>query len=274
MRIAISAESTIDLPDNLLEKFNIQTIPFTITLGNKTAKDGKITSIEIINFVKENNILPKTSAINAAEYEEYFSKLKENYDAVIHFSLSSKMSSAYSNAVLASHEVENVYVIDTKSLSTGIALLAIYASKLVNLGLGPEEIVNKVTKRIPTNQTSFVLSKLKFLATKLLKIRPQIVVEEGQMGPKHKYMGKFDKCAITYVNDVLKTYTTPDLEQVFITYTTADKEIVEEIRNILKEKGFKNIYETRAGGTITSHCGEKCLGILYLNDGNENGVYN
>lgn len=286
MRIAISAESTIDLPDNLLEKFNIQTIPFTITLGNKTAKDGKITSIEIINFVKENNILPKTSAINAAEYEEYFSKLKENYDAVIHFSLSSKMSSAYSNAVLASHEVENVYVIDTKSLSTGIALLAIYASKHVNLGLGPEEIVNKVTKRIPTNQTSFVLSKLKFLymggrcsslkflATKLLKIRPQIVVEEGQMGPKHKYMGKFDKCAITYVNDVLKTYTTPDLEQVFITYTTADKEIVEEIRNILKEKGFKNIYETRAGGTITSHCGEKCLGILYLNDGDENGVYN
>lgn len=285
MKIAISAESTIDLTPELLEKYEIKTLPFTITLGDKTAYDGQITSAEIINYVKENEILPKTSAINAFQYEEHFTKLLKNYDAVIHFSLSSEMSSAFNNANLVSKELNNVYVVDTRSLSTGIALLAIYATKLIKQGFTAAEIYAKVLKRIPSNQTSFVLSRLdylykggrcsglSYLAATLLKIRPQIVVKEGSMVPKKKYVGKYDRCITKYVDDVLKEWNTPDLEEVFITYTTADAKDIQKVKDTLQSKGFKNIHITTAGGTITSHCGENCLGILYLNDGN-NGVYN
>lgn len=286
MKIVISAESTIDLTSELLKKYNIHTTPFTITLGDKTALDGEITSKEIIDFVKKKEILPKTSAVNSFQYEEHFKSLLKEYDAVIHFSLSSEMSSACNNARVASEELDNVFVVDTRSLSTGIALLAIYASKLITKGLEPQEIYNKVLQRIPFNQTSFVLSRLdylykggrcsglSYLAATLLKIRPQIVVKEGSMVPKKKYVGKYDRCITKYVDDVLKEWHTPDLEEVFITYTTADSKDVEKVKETLKEKGFKNIHITTAGGTITSHCGENCLGILYLNDGDENGVYN
>lgn len=286
MKIALSAESTIDLTPELLSKYNIHILPFTITLGDKTAFDGEITSKQIIDFVKKTEILPKTSAINSFQYEEHFKKLLETYDAVIHLCLSSEMSSACNNAKLAAEECENVYVVDSKSLSTGIALLAIYASKLVNQGLSAQEVYDKVLKRIPGNQTSFVLSRLdylykggrcsglSYLAATLLKIRPQIVVKEGAMLPKKKYVGKYDRCITKYVDDVLKEWNTPDLEEVFITYTTADDKDVEKVKATLKARGFKNIYTTTAGGTITSHCGENCLGILYLNDGDENGVYN
>ena len=195
------------------------------------------------------------------------------------------MSSAFNNANLVSKELNNVYVVDTRSLSTGIALLAIYATKLIKQGFTAAEIYAKVLKRIPSNQTSFVLSRLdylykggrcsglSYLAATLLKIRPQIVVKEGSMVPKKKYVGKYDRCITKYVDDVLKEWNTPDLEEVFITYTTADAKDIQKVKDTLQSKGFKNIHITTAGGTITSHCGENCLGILYLNDGN-NGVYN
>lgn len=285
MRIAISAESTIDLTKELLQQYDIHTTPFTVTLGEKSGLDGEITSEEIISYVSKTNQLPKTSAVNSFQYTEHFEKLLKDYDAVIHFSLSSEMSVACNNARLASEELENVYLVDSRSLSTGIALLAIYARKLATKGLSPEEIVAEVSKRIPNNQTSFVLSRLDFLykggrcnglsylASALLKIRPQIVVKDGKMGPKSKYVGKYDRCIVKYVNDTLETFNTPDLEEVFITYTTATPEEVLTVKKMLVERGFKNIHITTAGATITSHCGENCLGILYLNDGNELGVY-
>ena len=285
MRIAISAESTIDLTKELLDEYDIHTTPFTVTLGEKTGLDGEITSEEIINFVTETNKLPKTSAVNAFQFTEHFDKLLKDYDAIIHFSLSSEMSSACSNAKIASEEFKNVYVIDTRSLSTGIALLAIYARKLANKGIEPDEIVEEIHKRIPTNQTSFVLSRLdylykggrcnglSYLAAALLKIRPQIVVNKGKMVPRSKYVGKYDRCIVKYVNDTLESFNTPDLEEVFITSTTATPQQILTVKKMLIERGFKNIHITNAGATITSHCGENCLGILYLNDGNENGIY-
>lgn len=285
MRIAISAESTIDLSKELLEQYDIHTLPFTVILGGRAGLDGEITSNEIIDYVSRSGILPKTSAVNEYQFEEHFEKLLKDYDAIIHISLSSEISSAYSNAFRASQNYKNVFVIDSRVLSTGIALLAIYASNLAKKGLEPFEIADKVVKRIPNNQTSFVLKRtdylfkggrcnaLSYLSATLLKIRPQIQIVNGSMHPKKKYVGKMDACIIKYVNDTLETFNTPDLDYVFITYSTATEEQIAAVREILKQRGFKNIYNTSAGATITSHCGENCLGILYQNDGNENGEY-
>ena len=134
MKICISAESTIDLPKELLEEFEISTIPFEVILGDKSGKDGEITPDIIYDYVDRTGVLPKTSAINYAQYSEYFQDLLKKYDAVIHFALSSEISSACQNAMNAASELKNVFVIDTRSLSTGIALQAIYASKLVKEG--------------------------------------------------------------------------------------------------------------------------------------------
>lgn len=278
-RIALSAESTIDLTKELIKENNIHIVPFTVILGNKSGLDGVITSNEIIEYVKNHGVLPKTSAVNNFQYEEHFSNLLKDYDYVIHISLSSEISCAYNNAMEVAKTMQNVFVIDSLSLSTGIALLALYARKLIDSGMEPFDIVNAVSKRRPFDQTSFILSRLDYLykggrcnslaylASTLLKIRPQIIVRNGRMEPRKKYVGKFEKAVIKYVNDTLEYFNTPDLENVFITYTTAPKAIIDEITKILKEKGFKNIYPTNAGATITSHCGENCLGILYLNDG-------
>ena len=121
MKIAVSAESTIDLTKELLTEYGIFTVPFTITLGDITEKDGEITNDRIIAYVNEHKVLPKTSAVNEQQFDEHFKNLLKTHDAIIHFSLSKELSSAYNNAVSAAKNFKNVYVIDTRSLSTGIA---------------------------------------------------------------------------------------------------------------------------------------------------------
>ena len=279
MKIAISAESTLDLTKELIEKYDIKILPFSILLGDQSAYDGEITTDQIIEFVNKSGVLPKTSAVNEYQYEEHFKKILKKNDAIIHFSLSSEMSSAYFNACKVADNMNNVYVVDTRSLSTGIALQAIYASKLVKEGLEPNEIVEKVKERIPYTQASFVLSRLDYLykggrcnamqllGSNLLKIHPQIIVSEGKMDAHKKFRGNMSNVVFKYVEATLEEFNNPDLEEVFITYTTANLDVISEIKNILVARGFKNIHITTAGATISSHCGEHCLGILYMNDG-------
>lgn len=281
MKICISAESTIDLPQNLLDEFEIKTVPFSVLLGDKLGLDGVITPQEIFDYVDKTGVLPKTSAVNEAQFEEYFLELSKQYDAIIHFSLSSDFSSAYQNAVNVAKTLSNVYVIDTRSLSTGIALLAINASKMAKAGKSVEEIIASSNERAKHNQTSFVLATVDYLykggrcsalarlGVQLFRIKPQILVDDGKMRPGKKYLGKQNQCVENYVKDTLEEFNNPDLSIVFITHSHATPEMVDIARKALQEKGFKRIEETFAGATISSHCGPKCLGILYLNDGEQ-----
>lgn len=279
MKIAISTESTLDLPKELQKEYDISVIPFTVILGDKSGLDGDITPTEIFEYVDKTGILPKTAAVNEFQFDQYFTKLLRNHDAVIHISLSSGISSACQNAMAAASIMKNVYVIDSESLSTGIALLAIYARKLANEGLKPEEIVEKVKARVPYVQASFVINSLNYLhkggrcsglarfSAALFRIKPQIIVANGKMSPQKKYSGKNEKCVDNYCRDTLEEFNNPDLSIAFVTHSHATPEMVNIAKEHLKKRGFKTIYETVAQATITSHCGPKTLGILYINDG-------
>jgi DegV family protein with EDD domain len=280
MKIAISAETTIDLPEELLKQYDIQIVPFSIIMGDDCYLDGQVHSKDLFDFVDRTKKLPKTSAVNQYQYEEHFNKIKsEGCDAIIHFSLSSKISSACQNAKEVAGKMENVHVIDTLSLSTGIALQAIYASKLVKAGYPLDKILSLIEERLPSVQASFSLesvnflylggrcSMLKMLGANVLHLKPAILVKNGSMEAGKKYRGNMMRAVQGYVDDILNEFDNPDKAEVFITYSSAPDDVVEMVRGKLKEKGFENIHTTLAGGTISCHCGPNCLGILYYNDG-------
>ncbi len=282
MKIAISMESTCDLPKELIEKYNFEIIPYSVILGDNVVTDEEGLSAKIFEYVEKTKVLPKTSAINEMQYKEYFTSLLEKYDTIIHITLSSGLTSSVAHAETVVSKMKNVYVIDSKTLSTGISLLGIYARELADAGEAPETIVEKVTARVPYVQASFVVERLDYLykggrcnslayfGANLLKIRPQIVVtEEGKMKSGKKYRGKMGKVIESYCADTLAEFNNADKKIGFITYTTATEEMVASAMTAMQNAGFETIYETRAGGTITSHCGEHVLGILYLNDGDK-----
>ena len=277
-KIAISLDSACDLSKELIEKFDFKIIPFGVNLGDKFFYDGEISPEEIFEYADNNKTLPKTNAVNEEAFKEHFAKILNDYDAIIHFDISSEMSSAYQNAVNASKNFKNVYVVDSRTLSTAISLEAIYAKKLTETMDDPAKIVELVKKRIPAVQASFIIERLDYLykggrcsglallGANLLKIRPEIEVLNGNMKNTEKFRGKMADCVTKYCRVTLEKYNHPDKSVIFITHSVADKELVDAAKAVVSEYGFENVYETTAGCTVSSHCGKNTLGILYIND--------
>lgn len=277
-KIAISLDSACDISKELIEKYDFKIIPFGVNLGDKFFYDGEISPEEIFEYADNNKTLPKTNAVNEEAFKEHFAKILNDYDAIIHFDISSEMSSAYQNAVNASKNFKNVYVVDSRTLSTAISLEAIYAKKLTETMDDPAKIVELVKKRIPAVQASFVIERLDYLykggrcsglallGANLLKIRPEIEVLNGNMKNTEKFRGKMADCVTKYCRATLEKYNHPDKSVIFITHSVADKELVDAAKAVVSEYGFENVYETTAGCTVSSHCGKNTLGILYIND--------
>lgn len=284
MKILITSDSSCDLNEELLKKFNIETIPLYVNLNGEEFKDGiNITPTDIFEFVKQNKKLPKTSALSVADYTTFFRNvLEKNKDSeIIHIGLSSELSTSYNNAVNASKELDGkVTIIDGKNLSTGTGLLVIFAAKLAKDGVDKQTIIEKVQKRVPFVQASFIIpeteylyrggrcSAIAMLGANLLKIKPRIQVIDGKMKPNGKPRGKIIPVLKQYIDDVLNEYNNPDPTICFVTHSTIEPEIAEEIKTYVENKQvFKEVVITCAGSTITSHCGKGTLGILYINDG-------
>ena len=276
MKIAISIDSACDLPKEVIKENNIFCMPYFVTMGEKEYRDGdNVTSADLFKFVKENGVLPKTGAPSAEMFKEYFSDILKSYDAVIHISLSDKMTSAFANARLGAEELKNVYLIDSMSLSSGIALLALKCVEKVKQGKQPEQIVEELNALRPYVQASFLVDTLKYLykggrcsslaliGATLLMLKPQISVINGEMKVTKKYMGGINGCLKKYVEDMLKK-SSPDLSVAFVTHSSP-MEISSKICDRLREYGFKQVYDVNASSTISSHCGPGTLGILFIN---------
>lgn len=279
MKIIVTTDSTSDLPQNLAEKFNVGIMPLNVNLGDDTFEDGiNIGPEEIFSYVDKTGILPKTAARSSLTYQEFFEKQMEtlNADAIIHISLSSEFSSSYSNALLASQELKNVKVIDSRSLSTGCSLLVLSALDKIAEGKDLNTICNELQEETNRVQASFIINNLKYLykggrcsalavlGANVLRIKPKIKVSDGKMNVDKKYLGRYEQVLINYVTDLLKDYPNINKKRVFITFTTKNEEINSQIEAILKEKGFEEIIQNYAGSTIASHCGRDTLGVLFI----------
>ncbi|MFA6860050.1 MAG: DegV family protein [Clostridia bacterium] len=282
MKIKITADSTADLSKEILEKENISISSLNILLGEKEYLDGvNITPTNIFDHFNKTGQLPKTAALNSENYKEFFEKfLSDGYDAIVHFSISSDFSTSYSSAVSAASELKNVFVIDSRSLSTGIGLLTLYACDLVKENVEAEKIVEMVKERVPFVQASFVVDSLLFLhkggrcstiaylGANLLGLKPSIEVKNGKMGVSKKYRGPLVKVAGNYAHDILEKYSNPSRRRVFITHSCSPQEVVDCIYKILVDSGkFDEILITTAGATVSSHCGKNTIGVLFINDG-------
>ncbi len=277
-KIIISSDSTTDLSEELKERYNISVIPLCITLGSNVYRDGvDIDADKIYEHHSRTGELPKTTAANVGELEEYFAELTKDGSSVVHFTLSSDMSSTYNNAVIASESFENVYVVDTKNLSTGGGLLVLSACDMAANGLDAKTIAEKSKELTPNVEASFVIDSLEYLykggrcsalsmlGANLLKLKPCIEVKNGSMGVGKKYRGKFDDVLKEYIVERLVNIDDIDKTRVFITHAGCDENLVKDLAKLVSDKNiFDEVLITRAGCTVSSHCGRNTLGILFI----------
>ncbi len=276
MKIKISADSTCDLSQQLIEQHDIGITPLYIAIGDKTHRDMLEVNATDIYAAVDAGERVGTAAVNIQDYIDTFSAWLSDHDAVIHFTISSEMSSCYQNACVAAAELENVYVIDSRSLSTGIGHLVLDAAEMAAAGVEPAAIKEELDRRKETLDVSFVLDTLDYMrkggrcsavaafGANLLKLRPCIQVKDGAMGVGKKYRGTLERCWLDYFKDKLAEPDTVDTRRVFITdsgLTESERDTLEaELRKLVP---FETIYRTQAGSTISGHCGPRCMGILF-----------
>ena len=277
MRIHVTSDNTCDLSPELIEQYNITISPLYVVMDGKSYKDTIEIKPEVIyEYVERTKKVCSTAAMNVADYLDFFRANLEGYDAIVHFTISSEMSSCYQNACIAAEEVGNVWVIDSRNLSTGIGHLVLDAAELAAEGKEPQQIADILNERKKKLDVSFVIDTLKYLSlggrcsplaalgANLLNLKPTICVVNGKMIVGKKYRMSLDRALLRYVKDQLGDLETVDTRRIFITDSGVSDENWQAVEKLLRETlPFEKIYHTRAGCTVSSHCGPGTLGILF-----------
>ena len=279
MKVKITADSTSDLSEELIRRYDIAIAPHTVSLGERSGKDGiEITSEDIYAYVDRTGSLPKSSAISMWEDTELVQHWRNEGYEIVHICIGSQFSSAFQNATLAATEVGGAWVVDSKNLSTGQGHVVLYAAELAANGASAAEIVAACDELAGRVEASFVVNTIDYLykggrcsalaalGANILQIKPCINVVNGRMVPGKKYTGSIDRVIRSYVNDRLRDRTDIEQGRIFITHTYCEPKTIETVKTLIREycPDMQEILETTAGATVTSHCGPGTLGVLFI----------
>lgn len=279
--VRIIADSTCDLSQELLEKYEVAILPLHILLGEDEFEDGRnIKPEEIYRWSDEHGTTPGTSAPSMESALNLYREVYAEGDELICFSISGQMSTSGNVMRLAAEEMgiaDQVTVIDSENLSTGIGHLVVEAAIMAKEGKSAGEIVDRIETLRPLVRASFVVDTLVYLhrggrcsglAAMLggtLHLHPMIVVENGKMHSSKKYRGSLSKALTAYARDLEPAMRKAKRDRVFITHSGCEQETVKMVQEFLEGLGiFQEILVTRAGGVISSHCGPGTLGILFI----------
>ena len=279
--VKIISDSTCDLSPELLERYDVDTLPLHIILGERDYEDGRgITPDEIYRWSDENRQTPKTAACTVESAAELFAPYLQEGREIVCFAISETMSSSANAMRLAAQKLDaedRVRVIDSANLSTGVGLLVIEAAMMARRGMKGAQIAACIEELKPYVRASFVVDTLTYLHRggrcsgvaalmgSTLKLHPKIAVVDGKMAPGKKYRGRMTRAIESYVTDLEPELKRAVKDRVFITHSGCDEAVIEQVRSYLEKLNhFDEILITRAGGVISSHCGPGTLGVLFL----------
>ena len=276
--VMITADSTVDLSPELIARYNIRIIPLTITLGDDVFPDGQgFTPLDMYARYRQDGTLPKTSAPGVQELLEYFTPFVDEGYEIVHLDISAELSNTFNAACLAAAELEGVYPVDSRMLSTGVGLLAIEAAECRDRGMSAKEIAEHLESLTDKVSTSFVLDTLEFmrkggrcsgvaaLAANLLQLKPALEMKDGKLGVYKKYRGSIEHVYKQYITERLKGKNVCP-GHVFLTESgEIEPAVIEElVKLVYALSGCKEVHHTLAGCTVSTHCGPKTLGVLFI----------
>lgn len=279
MGIKIVTDSTCDLSKELIEQNDISVIPLCVIMGDDNYYDGvDITPDDMYKWADANKTTPKTAAVSFEYATKVLKPLMEAGDEIIFIGIGEKLSTTANviRLVGEDEDYDKLYVVDSANLSTGIGLQVLYAASLIKEGKTVSEIIELLESRRDKVRASFVVETLTYLArggrcsatTALLgnaiSLKPEIIVEDGALKIGKKYRGKHGSVLLKYAKEMEEALKVADPHCIFITHSGCSDEITASIKQYLESLNrFENIYITRAGGSISSHCGPGTLGVLY-----------
>lgn len=280
-KIKLFTDSTCDLTDELLEKYDISVIPLYVHFNEDAFKDRvEINAEELYKKVEEYDTLPKTAAPSPGDFYNAFKPYVEEGREILFVGISSLISSTVQNAAIAKADFEDakIEIVDSFNLCTAEGLILFKAIDYINQGLGLEEIAEKLRALPPKLRTNFVVDTLDYLYkggrcsavqhffSSILKIRPVIQIENGKMIVAEKFRGKKEKALDFMIDAVLSKKGRIDSTRIFLTHSFAQDSVDYVKAALEKELDNPDIIITETGCVVSSHCGVGTLGVLFLEE--------
>lgn len=279
-RIILTTESGADIPIYLGEKHGLHIVPMHVVMDGVDYLDGELPVPEIFDFYEKTKSIPFTTSTNPQEYIEFFTKIKTSFPdcIIVHVGYTSKASSSFQNAIIAAEDFDDLFLIDALNVAGGLAAIVWHAVDILeeNPEFSPTQLINEIETAIPKSRFTFIPGSLDFLkaggrvsnsaylAGILLKIKPRIELINGELISTKKYRGRMMNVSRKLMEEYLTDYDI-NRKQIYLLYSIGlDEKIKQEMEQLAKNHGFKNITWIEAGAMISSHSGPGGFGIAGL----------
>ncbi len=278
MPIMISTDSVCDIPKYLAEKHQITVMPYRVITEGGEFMDGVEAETEgILSYIGARGKRARSESPETADYEEFFAEQLTKAQSIIHIAMAQNASQGYTNALEASRTFDNVVVIDSGHLSSGMGLMVLRAAEYAAAGLTIDEIVNELKLMREKVRTSFIVDSTEYLARsgrisskinticEMLMLHPVIVLKNSSMKVGAIRMGTKDYARRKYIVSTLHVTGKIDKKILFITYTGMKRAELQEIEKQVKEEvSFEKIIYQKASPAISSNCGPGSFGLLFM----------
>lgn len=195
-KIAVVTDSTCDLSQELLEKYQINILPLNINFGENNYLD-KVTiqPEQFYKLLEENKAYPKTSQVNEKAFINVYSHLSSYYDSVIAVHLSDKLSGTFFSSQRAAQSIskefgKQITVINSKKISGALGLIVMRIAQAIESGYTHEQVVNMAEKWIRSTRIFISVKTLKYMVrggrisaakglfARLMNINPMITIDD------------------------------------------------------------------------------------------------
>ena len=274
-KIKIITDSTLDLPAELIRKYDIEVLPVLINFGEESYLDGvEITTKEMIDKINATGVLPTTAQVTPNRFEETFKKYLDEGYKIVALTLSSDMSGTYQSACIAKDmlESDDIVVIDSRNVTSGLGLLVLKACQFRDKGLGIKEIEEEILKAIPKVKSSLNFESLENLVRggrlsktagtigSVLGLRLILEVKDGKMSVKDKVRGS-KKALKKLISDFESVDV--DFDSPIVLLELLNEDVYEGLKIYFQEKNI-NYIDAKVGCTVGIHSGIKPCGIFFF----------
>ena len=273
----LTTESGSDPSEEMVEAFGLHVLPMHVALGRESRDDGAFPVKDVFGYYDKTAEMPHTSAVNPAEYIDFFTKLRaENPSAeIVHIAYTSLASCTYQNAAIALRELgdAHIHLIDSLNVSGGISLILWKAHSLLALSPDVDSAVAQIKDFIAQVKVSFLPNTLEYLKAggrvsnaaylggTLLKLKPLIRIKGGRLVATKMYRGTMNRVWYKYLDDFIDNCG-PDRKMFVLFYVEGfSMELLARIKQYVLDKGFREVMVTHTGSVIACHGGPGALGL-------------
>lgn len=279
MSIRIITDSTVDIAP-AYEKKIAAVVPMTIAFGEEEYIDGiTINKKEFYDRLTGSEELPKTSQATPDAFIKVFEELTARGESAVVITVSSKLSGTYQSARIAAEDFPNVQVVDSRNVSIGSGVLAQYACRCVEQGMGLEELTQHLIQKREEIGLVALVDTLKYLkkggrisgtaaiAGEILNIKPVITVQDGEIAILGKARGskKANNFLVEQIGKSGVNYEMP----ILLGYTGNSDEMLQNYvhdSQCLWKGHVEQLDHVQIGSVVGTHAGPGAVAVAYFKE--------